>query len=349
MAARVRPASKTFQLTVGPSDQKRLPGPIDPRSAGRHPGGSADREAREELGRGRPDAGAGRVCAVFGQPDVRPALEQLGRQPQRHRRGLQRDRPGDRQLGQQVGRVQAQEDAQAVDGLLRRGLEQRDRGRGRGRLGLGAGHVQPAHEPRQEALPCDAGAAGLGLQVPAGDGDPLLERAQVDVRLGDLAREAHEHVAPRRFGPREVRLGGFDRATHPAEEVQLPAGVETGLVQGADVAAVAERAGRPGAPDGRAGVDGRPEEGLRPLNGRAGLPHARFRHLHVQVRLQRAFDEPGEDRVVEKPPPAHERRRDRVGGRRGRLRHAADIGGRHLHTGPLEIGPDHAAGQAERR
>ena len=88
---------------------------------------------------------------------------------------------GRRQLRQQGPRLAAEQEAEAVDGLLGGLLQLGDLG-GRGRhLGLGVGDVQAADEAALEPLAGQVGAVLLGLEVPLGDGDLLLEAAQVDV------------------------------------------------------------------------------------------------------------------------------------------------------------------------
>ena len=194
--------------------------------------------------------------------------------PTARRGGRARDGAGRGQLLLQRRRLQAEQHAQAVDGLLRGGLQQRDLGRRGGHLRLGVGHVQPAHEPGVEPLLRELGRVLLRLQVAAGDGSALLEGAQVDVVHGHLGGQRDQHVLARLDRRLHVRIGGLDAAAGAAEDVQLPRRVEAGLPHVADgpldaARGAAVRAGRLAAPEGGRQA-GRGAEG-----GRGDAPEAR--------------------------------------------------------------------------
>ncbi len=130
--------------------------------------------------------------------------------------------PRRRQLGQQGPRLAAEQDAQTVDGLLGGLLQGRDLGGGGRDLGLGVGYVQAADEAALESLAGQVGAVLLGLEVPLGDGDLLLEAAQVDVVESDLGGQRHQDIQAGVYGGFEVRGGGLDAPPRRRRRCPVP-------------------------------------------------------------------------------------------------------------------------------
>ena len=106
-------------------------------------------------------------------------------------------------------------------------------------------------------------------------------------------------------GGLEVRLGGLHRTPDPAEEIDLPGGVQA---RGKEVGGRDRpRVGAAAAPGGGArGVERRVETGLAQAPAGARLADARRGLFQVEVSRCRAFDQPGEFRVVEGRPPGRE-------------------------------------------
>ena len=231
MAARVRPVSNTRQLAEGPKDQNRWAQlSQELKSPERTPAEPSDREPGEQIGRDDADARRGRMNVGLGLADVRPSAQQIRWHAGRHRRRRGRDGGCGCQLGNQVGRLVTQQDADRVDRLPGRRLQSRDHGGGGRHLGVGVGDVQAAHEPAFEPLAGQPGALLLRGQVLPCDVDPLLKGAQFDVIARHLGRQRHQHIPATLDGGLQIGIGGLDAASDAAEDVQLPAGVEAGIV-----------------------------------------------------------------------------------------------------------------------
>ena len=65
----------------------------------------------------------------------------------------------------------------------------------------------------------------------AGDGQPLLEAADLDVIARHFREHTHEHVAAVFFHGGELRVRRFERAALAAEHVDLPSRVEMRVVE----------------------------------------------------------------------------------------------------------------------
>jgi len=163
----------------------------------------------------------------LGLPDIGPPAREVGRQADRYdRRWLLLRRQRRFQLALERARLQGHQLAEFVDVLADLAIEA-------GKLGLGAGglrgrtdHVDVAAQTRSPAQ------AGEIQQVThGGDGllnDPTLGLGAAQVKIGaaDLAQGGHQNRAAVLDRGLSVGLGGFHRAPHAAEQVDLPGGVE---------------------------------------------------------------------------------------------------------------------------
>jgi hypothetical protein len=285
---------------------------------------------------------------MLGAADVGTTAQQLRGQPDRDRGiGLGNRRRG-RELGADLFERGVEQHAEPMDGEALLGLERRNLGGGGGNLRLGAHDVELTRQPGGEATPRQ-----FERRLPRGHvvrGDlALLHRSTVgDVLIRDLAEQAHEHIAKVLDRSAEVGVRGFDAAADAPEEVELPARVEPGLVEVLDVAveAAVRRTRRVGAVAEPAvaavGVHGRQEIGRGHRAQRSSGADARLVFLEAEISLERALDEPVEQRIVERHPPLAQRRRRRSGGRT----HGRSLAPRrrHRNVGPPVVGADHATG-----
>jgi hypothetical protein len=123
---------------------------------------------------------------ALGAHHVRPAPEQFGGHPDRHRRRHRRDRRVGGQLGVEGRRLGPQEHRQSVHRLPDAGLQRRDARLGRGHLCGGADQVEVRRQAVLESPLNDVEGLSLIGEVGLGDGEPPLERSQADVVPGDL-------------------------------------------------------------------------------------------------------------------------------------------------------------------
>ena len=169
------------------------------------------------------------------------------------------------------------------------GFEPRDLRRGRRHVGVGVGHVQGAREPHGPPLPGDLGGVLLGLQVVLSDHDLLLRPAELHVIEPHFGHEADLDVAKAFHGRLDVRGSRLDIAAHPAEHVQFPDGVQTGLEE-IRSAVIRGEPGRMPALVRSGRGDGRPEPPDGDPPGGTGLAEAGLGELKVEVRHHRRLD-----------------------------------------------------------
>jgi hypothetical protein len=62
-----------------------------------------------------------------------------------------------------------------------------------------------------------------------GDGKSPLRPAHLDIITGHLGKQGHQHVTAVCHGGTKVRAGGFDRTSHPAEQIDFPTGIKARL------------------------------------------------------------------------------------------------------------------------
>jgi len=191
--------------------------------------GGGDGELGIEVGGRDADAGAGGGELALGAADIGAAAEQLGGEAGRDLGRALGDRLDLLQLGDEGPRLAAEEDAQAVAGLVALGLERGDLGLGAGNLSLGAGDVELAAAGQPGLGLRDLGGVLLDLDVALGDLDLLLEAAELEVISRDFSEERDQGVAAAFDLCGDVGVGGLDVAADAAEDVDFPRGVEAGL------------------------------------------------------------------------------------------------------------------------
>jgi len=197
-------------------------------------------------------------------------------------------------------------------------LERRDLRRGLLAFGARLLDVHRRGKPGLHAPACELQRFVLQRQVGARDRQPRLLAAQVDVGERDLGGQRHLHVGQFGLCGTHIRFRRLDGAAQPAEHVDLPARVESGLedVAGAGIAG-------PGALRGGRRIGERQQAGSLHVALRAHPCERRVRAEYAGVGLERLRDQRGHLRVVEVLPPGGERRgwRRRDAGRRPARRH----------------------------
>ncbi len=311
-------------------------------------------EARKARGFGDPDPrGVGGELA-FGGADIGAAAEQrLGIAHRDRRRGQRRRRRRRQHLIDRAGRLPGEHRKRVHIGFEFGGERQ---ALGVGAVGLVAQplDIERRGDPAVITLLGQRQHLALHRRGALRQRDALLPVAQIDIGLGDLGGEAHlgiGEIGRRRLDHRARRL---DRTAMPAEQINLPARVETDIVE-VQPARAAARCAVLALAEIEArylgmGVDAlhiraRQAVGaLLPQRG-ARLPQPRLRHRDIGIGRERALLERIERRIAQRGPPRAERRRCRarriaaayegLGRRRGRRR--AGI-----------IRPDGAGGQRQR-
>ncbi len=59
----------------------------------------------------------------------------------------------------------------------------------------------------------------------------MLRAAQLEIIARDLGQQAHQDIVQGSLGGITLRGAGLDGATHAAEQIELPEGVEPGVVE----------------------------------------------------------------------------------------------------------------------
>ncbi len=147
----------------------------------------------------------------------------------------------------------------------------------------------------------------VGAQRLLRNGKLLIERAQVQIVVGDLRHQREDHAAARLVGRQQVRLGGLGLPTDAPPQVDLPARARDDAVAG-----LCARSGRLVrqkirrellARAARVVSDLRIKRGLRFGEYRCGLLHVGCRLLHTLVVRKRFGDQLVEHRIAELLPP----------------------------------------------
>ncbi len=284
------------------------------------------------------DQGIGGDQVLFGAPDVRPALQQFGRQAGRDGRQQQLidvlaadDRAG----------VAAEQHAQAVlllgDGLFQRRnagqrlfvlrfvlaqLEQRD---------------DPAFETQLEQLIRLAAA----LRRRLGDLQLAVQVAQVDVGARNAADQRQDDAVAALLAGQQLRIRRLGLAADTAPDVDFPTGVEDGAV--AVIGRWLRGPGRnvPLAAYLVTGADLREESGADEAVFPGKFVDARRGNHQILVLAQRRIDQIVEHRVAELLPPGGI-------GQILRLRLGEPPGSGRIHRRSYIVRPDHAATDEQR-
>jgi hypothetical protein len=197
-------------------------GPVSP--AARRAEDAGQVELGEKLRLGDAHQGVGADQLLLDLAEVRPALEQAGGQPGRHRRddGLSVHR---RAARDRRGRL-AEQDADLV--LLRDDLlfEFGDVRLGPAQRALGPGGLELGRQPEPQAIQEEVVGALERLGAVARDLELDVQRQQLEVRLGHVADQRQPHAAPRLLGGQQVRLRGLVGPADASPDVQLPLGGE---------------------------------------------------------------------------------------------------------------------------
>ena len=295
----------------------------------------------------------------LGLTHVRPLFDQ-------GRGQADRQVPGQGQAGQVdpavrgLAREPPRQDRQQV-ALLRRLLEQgRQGGLGLGQLGLLGREVEPVGVAlgQLEAQDLDHPAVGLD-QLPRRL-DLSLQRRLLDRGRRDIGAEGdvgRDHLEPRRLGlGLEALAGAPVQAEHVGGVGDADLRREQAILEGIVAGRRGERL-RLLLPRGR--ETGRDAGETRPALGQHGLARrgqGRLGGLEVVVVLQRLFDQGVQGRGMEQGPPVARQVCGRIealslaasdaGGGDGAREGRCGIGLDRRCGGPLEVGPDRAAGDA---
>jgi hypothetical protein len=255
------------------------------------------------------------VCdgqATFGCLHVRPPTQQVAGVADRQG-GDQRT---DVRLSLNEKRVErtgtlAGQDGQTVVGALFGRDQARDRSLGGVEAGLSGRDVDRAAGPGVEPHLGQAHGLALGREVAVGDLQASLGAAQFEVISSHFRRDRDLGVAQLGLGRAGVSARRLDAPTHAAEQVDLPAGVEAGLV-GRAFDALAVRAGLLLVALHIRAVGGDVRQQVELLFGEQGpgLGHARDGDLQVEIGREGLADQLIQHRVAERLPPF----RLRIGG-----------------------------------
>jgi hypothetical protein len=315
--ARIFPASNTGQRIVGPMDQKRL-APENQSLALMlcKPKAPRSENFGIEIGCRRAHVRRGGGELALRPPDVGPAAQEVRRQTDARPGRQCRDRRLLRDLiGERAG-LRAQQHIEPVHRLFQAALEQRNLRRRRAHLAVRLCDFQVAGETRIESDLREAQRLLLRRQIRPGDGQPPLKASQIDIIFRHVAEQRDQHGAPVLDAGAEVRFRRFNAPARAAEDVDLPAGVETGAKEVLFQLAAAERRGDGALPGRTYGVRARavasigardidrgPEIGAGRAHRRARLADARLGDAQIQVGFDGIKDQGIQRRILKLIPP----------------------------------------------
>ena len=194
-------------------------------------GHAGQREFREQLGGLDADVGGGRRELALGAAHVRPPAQQIRRQTHGHFGRRRGDRRGGAEFIEQRARLLADEHAQPMHRLLERFFEHGDLRLRRRQQYFRFLGIQFAGQAGVETGAGDIDGILLGRDILVGDGQALLEIADIDVIARDLGENAHQHVAPIFLDGGEQGVGLLQGPSFPAEHVDLPARIEVRVIE----------------------------------------------------------------------------------------------------------------------
>ncbi len=129
-----------------------------------------------------------------------------------------------------LARLLADQHSQAVQACLQAGAQARELGSGAGQVVLGLLDRQIVAQACLKTPGGQLVGVFLGLDVGSGRSQTGLGGAGIDVVGGHFAEQTDQHIAQVFPAGGEIGTGRFHRAADAAENVQLPAGIETGVV-----------------------------------------------------------------------------------------------------------------------
>ena len=187
------------------------------------PARAGQRDAREEGGAGRADAGVGGLEGVLGRQDVGALQQHLGGDvavPGGHDAGAV-EGAGGRDLGRDRA---ADQHLQGVPGAVALLLELGHGDAGRLDLGVGGGEVEVADPPGLGGAADQVARRGQGVQRGAGQHRLLVEGPGGQVGGGHLGHQRDLERLLRLLGGEVDLQRGVGQALDPAEEIELEGG-----------------------------------------------------------------------------------------------------------------------------
>ena len=110
-------------------------------------------------------------------------------------------------------------------------LERRNTGPGGIELGLRPRGIERGAPAALQAGDGQSERLALVVGVARGDRELMLSAAQLEVVARDLGQQAHQDIVQGSLSGITLRGAGFDGAAHTAEEIELPEGIEPGVVE----------------------------------------------------------------------------------------------------------------------
>src|SRR5581483_7604350 len=247
-----RPGPRARNLGVHAPEVEGGPGDaradhVAARSRGAQAGGLGGRIAevagesdfREEIRDGHSNESRGRREVALGGANVGATPQQLFRRADRHDLRQRRQLMRGAQYARQRIRVAPGQDTEAVNGAGDGGLQGTDGRERRAELGLRARHVEIGSAARLELRLCERQYLLLVLDVGAGYGQLSLLTAQLEVVACDLGDDRHLRIVQVGHLAFQLGIACLDAAAYAAEEIELPRGVEPGVIELARIRAAA--------------------------------------------------------------------------------------------------------------
>jgi hypothetical protein len=184
---------------------------------------------RKPVRLGHADARVGRRQLALGHANVRPARQHVAGVADRQRR-VDRMKSLRRKVDAQLARSFTEQHGQPERVRLRLGLQRRQLRLDRGQARAGAGHILIRAGADFRAAFDQLERIAQVVDIAARDIDAQLGAAQIEVMPRHFGEQRDLRILQRRGARFGIGARGFHGSTNAAEQIQLPAGVETGLV-----------------------------------------------------------------------------------------------------------------------
>ena len=112
-----------------------------------------------------------------------------------------------------------------IDVLRDLKFEGRQLGAGRRGLRGRVAHVDVGRQARGAPLARQFQQILDGGEILLGNGKPRLRAAKLEIALRHVGKDGHQYCAPILDGDLHAGIGGFHRAAHAPEQVDLPGGI----------------------------------------------------------------------------------------------------------------------------
>ena len=219
-------------MTVGPADQY-FPAGHNPVAGAQTLKATESEQCEfgEQLRGLDADVRRGRGQLSFSGAHVGPPPQEIGRHPDRHAGRRRWNRRVRGQFLEQRTGLLTEQHAELMHRLFQRGVQSRQLRLRRGEQRLRLFDIEFAGQAGVEPRAAQVQGILLRFDVFAGNVDPVLEAADLDIVAGDFGQHADQHGAAIFLHRSEERGGLFELTPQTAEDVNFPSRVKMCVVQ----------------------------------------------------------------------------------------------------------------------